>query len=63
MTPTPTTKPTTPTWRTTLVGLLLLGLTAFRIYSNPALLADPATLGLITSGAGLIGATDKLLGH
>lgn len=65
MTPTPTpAPPAKPTWRTTLLGILLLGLTAYRIYTNPAAaLTDPTTIGLLGSAGGLIGATDKILGR
>jgi hypothetical protein len=44
--------------KTTLTGVATLALTGWQIYANPATAANPATIGQIVTGVGLLLADD-----
>jgi hypothetical protein len=50
------------TWRTTVVGLLLIGFAVARIAFKNEAMFDGETIGLVTGGCSLILGSDKLLG-
>lgn len=41
-------------WKSVAAGILTMGFTAYRAYTNPATLLDPQTLATTMSGLGLI---------
>jgi hypothetical protein len=45
-------------WKTTVFGILMLALSGFSIYSNPAKASDPETIATIVGGIGLVAAKD-----
>jgi hypothetical protein len=45
-------------WKTTIVGILVLALSGFSIYSDPSKATDPQTIAQIGGGIGLILAKD-----
>lgn len=52
----------TPTWRTNVVGALLVILVSVRVWLRPDSLFDADTIAILSTGCGLILGTDKLLG-
>ena len=53
----------TPTWRSTLVGALLILFAGVRIWHRHDAMFDPETIGMVSAGGALILGTDKLLGR
>jgi len=45
-------------WRTTVAGLVTIGLTGFSMYKNPGVMADPNIIAQTVAGVGLLLATD-----
>lgn len=45
-------------WKTTILGIITLGLTGFQIYTSPATATSPETMTAIAAGIGLIVAKD-----
>ena len=45
-------------WKTSVLGAIMLALAGFGIYSNPASASDPQVLGTIVGGVGLLFAKD-----
>ncbi len=45
-------------WKTTVFGILMLAISGFTIYNDPAKATDPQTMGGIAGGIGLILAKD-----
>jgi hypothetical protein len=45
-------------WKTTLSGLLAVGVVGYQAYHNPAVLTQPGTLAQLAAGLGLIVAKD-----
>lgn len=52
-----------PTWRTTLLGCLMLLFVALRVWHRRDALFDNETVGLFITAIALIAGTDKLLGR
>jgi predicted phage tail protein len=50
------------TWRTTVVGALLLAFAAARVWLHPEAILDGGTATLVAAGCALILGSDKLLG-
>lgn len=45
-------------WKTSLAGIVMLAMTGFQIYQNPALVTDPTTDTKIAGAVGLLVAGD-----
>jgi hypothetical protein len=63
MTPTPLPANPPPTWRSTVVGVLMLAFLVGRVAVNRESLFAADTSGLLAVACGLILGSDKLLGH
>jgi hypothetical protein len=50
------------TWRTTVVGLIVILFAIARIWMKPGVMFEPETAALVGGGCSLILGTDRLLG-